>query len=51
MTIIQSVLKVVKIHQRVKFQAIPALRSMANARKPLRTDRRTDGHAIRILGR
>ena len=33
----------VKIHQHVKFQAIPSMRSLANARKPLRTDRRTDG--------
>ena len=33
----------VKIHQHVKFQAIPSMRSPANARKPLRTDGRTDG--------
>ena len=40
-----------------KFQAIPSLHSLANARKPLRTDgqtdgrtdRRTDGHAVKQL--
>ena len=31
----------VKIHQHVKFQAIPSMRSLANARKHLRTDGRT----------
>ena len=31
----------VKIHQHVKFQAIPSMHSPANARKPLRTDDRT----------
>ena len=39
----------VKIHQRAKFQANPSMHSPANARKPLRTDRRTDGHAIKRL--
>ena len=38
-----SVLKMVKIHQHVKFQANPSMHSPANARKPLRTDGRTDG--------
>ena len=41
----------VKIHQHVKYQAIPSMRSPANARKPLRTDGRTygrtDGHAVK----
>ena len=41
----------VKIHQHVKFQAIPSMRSPANAQKPLRTDGRTDGwtdgHAVK----
>ena len=41
MTIIQSVLKVPKIHQHAKFQTIPSMRSPANARKPLRTDGQT----------
>ena len=40
-TIIYPVLKVVKIHQHAKFQAIPSMRSLANAWKPLRTDGRT----------
>ena len=30
-------------HQHVKFQAIPSMRSPANAQKPLRTDGQTDG--------
>ena len=42
MTINLTVLKMVKIHQHVKFQAIPSMRSPANARKPLRTDGRTE---------
>ena len=33
----------VKIHQHVKFQAIPFMHSLANVRKPLRTDGQTDG--------
>ena len=33
----------VKIHQHVKFQAIPSMHSPANARKPLQTDGQTDG--------
>ena len=45
----------VKIHQHVKFQAIPSMCFLANARKPLgtdgrtdrRTDRRKDGHAVK----
>ena len=37
----------VKIHQHVKFQAIPYMRSSANARKPLRTEGRTDGRTCR----
>ena len=32
----------VKIHQRVTFQAIPSMRSSANAQKLLQTDGRTD---------
>ena len=36
-------LKVVKIHQHAKFQAIPSMCSPANAWKPLRTD----GHAAK----
>ena len=51
MTIILSVLKVVKIHQHVKIQAIPSMRSPANALKPLwtdgQTDGQTDGHVIK----
>ena len=43
----------VKIHQHVKFQANPSMHSPANARKPLQTDRRTDGrtdgHAVKRL--
>ena len=46
-----SVLKAVKMHQRAKFQAISPMRSLGNARKPLRTDgrtdERTDGHAVK----
>ena len=37
------------IHQLVKFQANPHMHSPANARKPLRTDGRTDGHAVKRL--
>ena len=41
---------IVKIHQHVKFQAIPfSMHSPANARKPLRTDGRTEGHAVKQL--
>ena len=43
MTIIESVLKGPKIHQRAKFQTIPSMLSPPNARKPLRTDWQTDG--------
>ena len=39
----------VKIHQHVKFQVNPSMHSPANARKPLRTDGRTDGHAVKRL--
>ena len=39
----QTVLEVVKIHQHEKFQAIVSMHSPANARKPLRTNGRTDG--------
>ena len=42
-TIISSALKMVKIHQHLKFQAIPSTRSPANARKSLQTDGQTDG--------
>ena len=48
MTIIESILKVVKIHQHAKFQAIPFMRSQSNARKPLRTDGRTCRKTVTI---
>ena len=37
----------VKIHRHVKFQAIPCMFYLANARKPLQTEGRTDGHAVK----
>ena len=44
---IQSVLKVVRIHQVAKFQAIPSMRSPRNARNPIWTEIRADGRAVR----
>ena len=44
---IQSVLKVVRIHQVAKFQAIPSMRSPRNARNPIWTEKRADGRAVR----
>ena len=47
------VLKVAKIHEHATFRAIPFMRSLANARKPLQMDGRTDRHAAnwsRLVG-